>query len=70
MRRESAPGRHARPTGARAPTAEARSPGHVESLVSDPRLVEERRGQIVRAAVTLFSAQGYYTTTIDRKSVV
>lgn len=41
------------------------SPAHVESLVSDPRLVEERRGQIVRAAVKLFSGQGYYTTTIQ-----
>ena len=42
------------------------SPAHVESLVSDPRLVEERRGQIVRAAVKLFSEQGYYTTTIQQ----
>ncbi len=66
MRSEGASGRHARPAGARAHTAETRSPGHVESLVSDPRLVEERRGQIVRAAVTLFSAQGYYTTTIQQ----
>ena len=66
MRRESAAGRHARPAGARAPAIESGSPGHVESLVSDPRLVEERRGQIVRAAVKLFSAQGYYTTTIQQ----
>jgi len=42
------------------------SPAHVESMVSDPRLVEERRGQIVRAAVKLFSEQGYYTTTIQQ----
>jgi AcrR family transcriptional regulator len=42
------------------------SPGHVESVVTDPRLVEERRGQIVRAAVKLFSEEGYYTTTIQQ----
>ena len=66
MPRASAARRHARPTGARAPAAEAGAPGHVESLVSDPRLVEERRGQVVRAAVKLFSAQGYYTTTIQQ----
>ena len=42
------------------------SPGRVESLVTDPKLVEERRGQIVRAAVKLFSEQGYYTTTIQQ----
>ena len=65
MRRAGAAGRYARPAGARAPAAETGSPGHVESLVSDPRLVEERRGQIVRAAVKLFAAQGYYTTTIQ-----
>ena len=34
--------------------------------VTDPRLVEERRGQIVRAAVKLFSEEGYYTTTIQQ----
>ena len=39
-------------------------PGHVQSLVSDAKLVEERRGQILRAAVRLFSGKGYYTTTI------
>jgi len=44
----------------------ASSPGQVESLVTDPRLVEERRGQIVRAAVKLFSEHGYYTTTIQQ----
>jgi len=61
-----AAGRHARPAGARAAIEAGRSPGHVESLVSDPRLVEERRGQVVRAAVKLFAAQGYYTTTIQQ----
>jgi len=40
--------------------------GDVLALVTDPRLVEERRGQIVRAAVKLFSEEGYYTTTIQR----
>jgi AcrR family transcriptional regulator len=43
-----------------------KSPGHVESLVTDARLVEERRGQILRAAVKLFSDEGYYTTTISQ----
>ncbi len=42
------------------------SPGHVESVVTDPKLVSERRGQIVRAAVKLFSEEGYYTTTIQQ----
>lgn len=42
------------------------SPEHVDSVVTDPRLVEERRGQIVRAAVKLFSEEGYYTTTIQQ----
>ena len=41
-----------------------KSPGHVESVVSDAKLVEERRAQILRAAVKLFSDEGYYTTTI------
>ena len=59
-------GRHARPAGARTPAGQNRSPAHVESLVSDPRLIEERRGQVVRAAVKLFAAQGYYTTTIQQ----
>lgn len=40
--------------------------GDVQALVTDPRLVEERRGQIVRAAVKLFSEDGYYTTTIQQ----
>lgn len=39
-------------------------PGHVASVVTDAKLVEERRGQILRAAVKLFSDKGYYTTTI------
>jgi TetR/AcrR family transcriptional regulator, cholesterol catabolism regulator len=43
-----------------------KSAGHVESLVTDARLVEERRGQILRAAVKLFSDEGYYTTTISQ----
>jgi AcrR family transcriptional regulator len=43
-----------------------KSPEHVESLVTDVRLVEERRGQILRAAVKLFSDEGYYTTTISQ----
>jgi AcrR family transcriptional regulator len=66
MPRAGASRKHARPAGARGPAAAPGSPGHVESLVADPRLVEERRGQIVRAAVKLFSAQGYYTTTIQQ----
>ena len=41
------------------------SPGHVESLVTDARLVGERRGQILRAAVKLFSEKSYYTTTVQ-----
>ncbi len=42
------------------------SAGDVQALVTDPRLVEERRGQIIRAAVKLFSEEGYYTTTIQQ----
>jgi len=41
-------------------------PGHVASVVTDAKLVEERRGQILRAAVKLFSDKGYYTTTISQ----
>ena len=37
----------------------------VKSQVSDAALVERRRGQIVSAAVALFSEQGYYRTTIQ-----
>ncbi|HEY5790868.1 MAG TPA: TetR/AcrR family transcriptional regulator [Gammaproteobacteria bacterium] len=36
----------------------------VEAHVADPRLVEERRGQILDAAIRLFSEKGYYRTTI------
>ena len=42
------------------------SAADVQALVTDPKLVEERRGQIVRAAVKLFSDEGYYTTTIQQ----
>jgi AcrR family transcriptional regulator len=38
----------------------------VQSVVTDTRLVGERRGQILRAAVKLFSDRGYYTTTISQ----
>ncbi|MBZ0216351.1 MAG: TetR/AcrR family transcriptional regulator [Fimbriimonadaceae bacterium] len=38
----------------------------VESLVTDPKLVSERRSQIVQAAVKLFSEQGYYRTTVQQ----
>jgi AcrR family transcriptional regulator len=41
------------------------SPGIVESVVTDPKLVGERRQQIVNAAVKLFAEQGYYSTTIQ-----
>ena len=41
-------------------------PGHVASQVTDIKLVQERRGQILRAAVKLFSDKGYYTTTISQ----
>ena len=40
--------------------------GHVTSQVTDTKLVEERRGQVLRAAVKLFSENGYYTTTIQQ----
>jgi len=40
--------------------------GEVKSVVSDPRLVEERRRQIILAAVELFSEEGYHTTTIQQ----
>ena len=42
------------------------SPATVKSLVTDPKLVGERREQIVRAAVKLFSEQGYFVTTIQQ----
>ena len=41
-----------------------RAPNDVQARVSDPQLVERRRGQIVQAAVKLFSAQGYHNTTV------
>jgi AcrR family transcriptional regulator len=41
------------------------SPATVESIVSDPKLVGERRHQIVQAATKLFSEHGYYSTTIQ-----
>jgi len=42
------------------------SAGNVKSVVSDPKLVEERRRQIILAATKLFSQNGYYTTTIQQ----
>jgi len=42
------------------------SSAHVNSQVTDTKLVEERRGQVLRAAVKLFSEKGYYTTTIQQ----
>ncbi len=44
----------------------APAPEHVDSLVTDARLIGERRGQVLRAAVKLFSKNGYYTTTIQQ----
>jgi AcrR family transcriptional regulator len=38
--------------------------GGVEAIVEDPELVAKRRSQIVEAATKLFSAQGFYRTTI------
>ncbi len=43
-----------------------KTPGHVASVVTDAKLVEERRAQILRAAVKLFSDKGYYITTISQ----
>ena len=42
-----------------------RSPGSVARVVTDSKLVGERREQIVKAATKLFSEQGYYLTTIQ-----
>jgi len=36
----------------------------VKSQVTDPSLVKQRRGQIVMAAVQLFSEKGFYRTTV------
>lgn len=41
-------------------------PEHVASVVSDPKLVEERRAGILDAAVKLFAENGYYVTTIQQ----
>lgn len=43
-----------------------KSPGHVGSVVTDSRLVEQRRSQILRAAVKLFSEKGYYVVTVQQ----
>ncbi len=43
-----------------------KSPEHVASAVSDPKLVGERRGAILDAAVRLFAEHGYYVTTIQQ----
>jgi AcrR family transcriptional regulator len=37
--------------------------GKVESVGVDPKLIADRRGQVIRAAVKLFSEKGYYSTT-------
>jgi len=55
-----------RPAAARARAVPLHPPDLVESQVADPRLVGERRRQIVTAAVKLFSENGYYTTTIQQ----
>jgi AcrR family transcriptional regulator len=44
----------------------AKPPEHVASAVSDPKLVGERRGRILDAAVKLFSEEGYYVTTVQQ----
>ncbi|MBM5811687.1 MAG: TetR/AcrR family transcriptional regulator [Gammaproteobacteria bacterium] len=43
-----------------------KSPADVEARIGDPALVEQRRAEIVRAAVRLFSEHGYYVTTIQQ----
>jgi AcrR family transcriptional regulator len=64
--REQVPetGRRARGVGARGMSR--RVSALVKAQVSDPELVALRRDQIVRAAVKLFSEQGYYNTTIQQ----
>jgi TetR/AcrR family transcriptional regulator, cholesterol catabolism regulator len=42
------------------------SPGYVESMVTDTKLVGERRAQILRAAIKLFSDTGFEPTTIQK----
>ncbi len=48
------------------PTTGNLSPDLVESQTDDAGLVQRRRGQIVQAAVKLFSAQGFYKTTVQQ----
>jgi len=43
-----------------------KSPEHVASVVTDPKLVGERRAGILDAAVRLFAENGYYVTTIQQ----
>lgn len=38
----------------------------VESVGIDPKLIADRRGQVIRAAVKLFSENGYYNTTTQQ----
>lgn len=38
----------------------------VESVGVDPKLIADRRGQVIRAAVKLFSANGYYNITTQQ----
>lgn len=38
----------------------------VESVGVDPKLIADRRGQVIGAAVKLFSANGYYNTTTQQ----
>lgn len=40
--------------------------GKVESVGIDPKLIADRRGQVIRAAVKLFSENGYYNTTTQQ----
>lgn len=46
-----------------------KSPAHVASVVTDAKLVEQRRAQILKAAVKLFSEKGYYVTTVQEIAV-
>lgn len=38
----------------------------VEARIGDPELVGQRRAEIIRAAIKLFSEHGYYVTTIQQ----